>query len=117
MKIKTLVSVLGMALVLTACGGGTDESEENTGAPEEEPAQEENGGGDFDAQAAEESYQSSCIQCHGDNLEGMQGPALTGTDLSTDEIVDIIQNGQGSMPAVDLPDDEAENLAKWIQDQ
>lgn len=36
---------------------------------------------------------SSCISCHGDNLEGQVGPTLVGTGLSPEEIADIAVNG------------------------
>jgi menaquinol-cytochrome c reductase cytochrome b/c subunit len=37
--------------------------------------------------------QSSCISCHGDNLEGAVGPSLVGTGLSPEEIAEIAVNG------------------------
>ncbi|WP_422123409.1 c-type cytochrome [Planococcus sp. X10-3] len=36
---------------------------------------------------------SSCISCHGNNLEGAVGPSLVGTGLSPEEIADIAVNG------------------------
>ncbi len=46
-----------------------------------------------------EVAQGKCVSCHGGNLEGGGGPALAGTDLSHDELVEIIKNGtDGGMP-------------------
>ena len=36
---------------------------------------------------------AACISCHGDNLEGAVGPALTGTGLTAEEIAEIAVNG------------------------
>ena len=36
---------------------------------------------------------AACISCHGDNLEGAVGPALTNTGLSAEEIANIAVNG------------------------
>lgn len=112
---KKVLLALGTIVALTACGGGDEP------APEEAPAEEAAGGeeatGDFDATAARETYESSCIGCHGGNLEGGGGPGLTGTNLSAGDIETIIHSGKGSMPPQNVPDEEAENLAKWIEAQ
>ncbi|MEC1179956.1 cytochrome c [Metasolibacillus meyeri] len=41
----------------------------------------------------------SCIGCHGGDLTGGMGPDLHGIALSKEEIVEILTNGKGSMPA------------------
>ncbi|WP_332695401.1 c-type cytochrome [Halalkalibacter lacteus] len=104
---KKILLALGVVIALTACGGG----DEAAPAPAEEVT------GDFDATAARESYEASCIHCHGQNLQGGGGPGLVGGDLTADEILHVIQNGQKTMPAQNLPADEAENLAQWIEAQ
>ena len=104
---KTLLAVLfGATLVLGACGGG-DNANDNAG----------NGatGNDTASVDAEQLVQSSCISCHGGNLEGRSGPALdkVGGYLSEEEIHDVIVNGKGSMPPM-LKGAEAEAVAEWL---
>src|SRR5699024_325862 len=68
---------------------------------------EENGGEAVEEQEGEEStdpeevFSQNCASCHGEDLSGENGPDLTnvGSDLSRDEIHDVIMNGQGAMPA------------------
>jgi len=72
---------------------------------------------------------SSCVQCHSDDLRGMQGfaPALRGIgDVYTkDEIVDIMKNGKGNMAAgqwdasiqLGLTEEELDTMAEWLSIQ
>ncbi|NEU30218.1 cytochrome c [bacterium LRH843] len=125
MKKFLLALGLGAVVALTACGGGNEPAPAPTEQPAEEvPAEEapaetpeEGATAEFDATAAEDTYKKSCIGCHGGNLEGTVGPALKGTALSDAEIKNVILNGQGTMPAQNLPEADAENLAKWIKAQ
>ncbi len=57
-----------------------------------------------------------CIGCHGGNLEGASGPALTGTGLSPEEIAKIAVEGKGAMPANAFKgtDEELEQLTNFI---
>ncbi|QSS98453.1 c-type cytochrome [Pontibacillus sp. ALD_SL1] len=61
-------------------------------------------------------YSQNCASCHGDNLEGGNGPALIGVEYSADEIKDIAQNGIGGMPAniFQGSDEELDKLANFI---
>ncbi|MCM3761486.1 cytochrome c [Alkalihalobacillus oceani] len=60
--------------------------------------------------------EQSCIACHGGDLSGGAGPGLTSLEgaYTVEEIVDIIQNGQGSMPATGLNDVEADAVAQYL---
>src|SRR5690625_443584 len=105
---KWLMTVLfGTTLVLGACGGGGDDTSE--------PA-DENDGGTVENAAAEELYEQSCASCHGDDLSGEVGPELTtiGSDMSSDEILTVIEEGQGSMPPGLLSGDDAQEVADWL---
>ncbi|WP_026700724.1 c-type cytochrome [Salibacterium aidingense] len=107
---KTLVTLVGsLVLVLGACGGGGDDEAGDTGGGED--------GGSYDAQAAQESYDSNCLQCHGENLEGQSGPALADNDLSQEDVLSMIENGGNGMPPNIIEGDEAENVAAWVADQ
>ncbi|UTR14650.1 c-type cytochrome [Salipaludibacillus sp. LMS25] len=69
--------------------------------------------------AGYEIYQSqdSCIGCHGgDMLGGAAGPNIFESDYETEDVMEIIQNGIGDMPAdqFDGTDEELEILAAFI---
>ncbi|WP_088104260.1 c-type cytochrome [Halalkalibacter urbisdiaboli] len=117
---KKFLLTIGAVFALTACGGGNEPAPEE--APVEEAPAEETGGeeaaGDVDATAARATYEKSCIGCHGGNLEGGAGPALAGGELSADEIQTVIHKGQGAMPPqTNVSEEEAANLAKWLEIQ
>ena len=56
--------------------------------------------------------QQSCIGCHGGDLSGAgSNPDLTNLDLTHDEVVDVILNGQGAMPSMTDNEVEADAIA------
>ncbi|MGP6150697.1 c-type cytochrome [Priestia flexa] len=72
---------------------------------------------DTEADGYKIMQEQTCLTCHGENLQG--GPAasaLTGLDLSAEEIADIAKNGQGSMPAGIFKgsDEELKTLSEFI---
>jgi YVTN family beta-propeller protein len=71
------------------------------------------------AEAGEVLYKASCASCHGDNLEGKAGPALTtiGAQKSNKEILDRIQNGKGMMPGGLVNETDAKILATWLSEK
>lgn len=109
MKKKLLAAVFGAVLILGACGGGDDTSNETD---------EGTTGGDTVAVDAEAVVQASCISCHGGaELTGGMGPALNdiGARMSEDEIHDVIVNGQGGMPAGIIKDEaEVQAVSEWL---
>jgi cytochrome c551 len=100
MKTKLLTLLLGTSVILGACGGG------------EEPKEEAKGEASGDAETI---VQQSCIGCHGENLEGKNGPDLreVGAKYDKEEIKEILINGRGGMPGV-LQDADAEVVATWL---
>lgn len=61
-----------------------------------------------------------CINCHGDNLQGVTGPKLAniGSQLKEDEIKDILLNGKGTgMPGGLVQGAEADAMAKWLAEK
>ncbi|MGG5251984.1 cytochrome c551 [Neobacillus sp. SM06] len=102
MKRKLLAFAIGTALVtvLAACGGGTDTSQ-NGGAQAGDP---------------QKIVSQKCSTCHGGNLEGSVGPNLQkiGSKYSKDEILNIIKNGKGGMPAGVISGKDAEKVAEWL---
>ncbi|MEC2070487.1 cytochrome c550 [Alkalihalophilus marmarensis] len=66
--------------------------------------------------AGEELVQASCIGCHGGDLSGGAGPALTSLEgqYTQEEITDIVVNGIGSMPSVNDNEVEADAIAQYL---
>lgn len=103
---KWLVAVLlGTLLVLGACGGSSDNGDNNAG-------------GDSVA-AGETVYQKSCASCHGKDLSDGSAPDLSsiGSSKSADDILDIIENGQGGMPPGLASGDDAKDVADWLAEK
>ncbi|WP_349407856.1 cytochrome c550 [Pseudalkalibacillus sp. SCS-8] len=98
-----ITAVLGIAIMLVMSAVGVHEAKEKAA-----------GGGE--TKSGEEIVQQSCVSCHGQNLEGGVGPGLTdvGSKYKADEIVDIIQNGKGQMPAQGLSIEEAQKVAEYL---
>lgn len=114
MKKAWLALLFGSALVLGACGGddnATDEgsTDNNTGSDQVATADK-----------GKELVMKNCTTCHGSNLEGMGNtPGLNdvGSRLSEEEILDVIVNGRNAMPKGLLTGEEAEAAAAWLAQQ
>lgn len=61
-------------------------------------------------------YEDACKKCHGDNgALSMEGAAdLSKTNLSQEEIVQIILNGKGVMPKTQMQENQAKATAEYI---
>lgn len=76
-----------------------------------------------DAEAAQEIYSQSCLNCHGGNFEGgPAGPSLTnvGDQMERQAIVRRIQMGSpNGMPAFNnqLDEEQIKNLSVWLAEQ
>lgn len=99
MKKWLIMIVVGAIIALGACGGG----DENT-APNNN--NETNVSLD-----AEELIKNNCIDCHGGEVEKVPGSHL---DLA--ELKEVILEGSGGMPAIDVSDEEAEAIASYLMD-
>ncbi|MBY8909870.1 cytochrome c [Salinicoccus roseus] len=136
MKKFWLLMSFAMVLVLGACGGdsggdseeATDEAtteettmEESTEEETEESTEESDSADAGDSELAQEAFQqNNCVSCHGENLEGASGPALTdvGSRLSEDEIRTTIEEGGNGMPSGLVSDeDEMDALVQWLSTQ
>ncbi|MBD1381410.1 cytochrome c551 [Metabacillus arenae] len=108
MKTKFFALLLGTSIVLTACGGGEEESADNADKS-----------GEVASGEAEEIFQQNCISCHGQNLEGGVGPELAtvGGKYNHEEIEDIINNGKGQMQGGIIEQEQAKAVAKWLSEK
>jgi cytochrome c550 len=85
--------------------------------PLDEMAEEEEGNGEevaIDLTDAPDAL-AGCLSCHGNQLEGSVGPGLIDIDMSEDEIIDVLENGIGSMPAQEhLSGEEMDEIASYL---
>ncbi|MBE3593555.1 MAG: cytochrome c [Candidatus Carbobacillus altaicus] len=111
---KTLLSLIIGATVLTlaACGGGssTNDGSGTSGTTGTE------GTGNTSTVNAEQVFQANCASCHANNLSGGVGPNLQhiGSQLDEAQILSVIENGKGAMPAGLIKGDEAKAVAAWL---
>ncbi|MGE7692121.1 cytochrome c551 [Lysinibacillus sp. NPDC097214] len=101
MKKAMLTLAIGSAIFLAACGGGKTTNEgSKTATPD-----------------GETIAMKSCITCHGGELQGQgNAPKISdiGSRLTEKEILDVIENGKGSMPPGVVKGADAEAVAKWL---
>ncbi|MGP4080390.1 cytochrome c550 [Pseudalkalibacillus sp. R45] len=98
-----ITAVFGIAIMIVLSAVGVNEAKEKAAGGGEEVK-------------PEQIVQQTCTSCHGQNLEGGMGPALTdvGSKYKPEEIADIIQNGKGQMPAQSLSAEEAKAVAEFL---
>ncbi len=109
-----IIAIVGIFAVVIVSSIGVSQradiqnAEENGGETEEVTEEE--------ASDPEALFANSCASCHGGDLTGGAGPDLTtvGASLSAEEIQDIIENGQGTMPPGLLQGQEANEVAAWL---
>lgn len=116
MNKKLLAVIFGATLMLAACGGG-DEATDTADKTNETTDTTTDTGATTASVDAEKIVSAKCIACHGTNLEGQGNfPALTdvGSRLSEDEILSVIENGQGAMPGNLITGEDAQAVAEWL---
>ena len=105
MKKNWLMILMGtmLAIGLAACGGGNNA---------------DNNGGES-VSDAEQIAKKNCLSCHGDNLEGRNGPPLEniGSELTKEEILTVIEEGRPGMPGNLIKGDDAEKVAQWLSEK
>jgi len=73
------------------------------------------------AQDGAATYKSKCAGCHGADGQGKVGPALKGTSLSDDQIVDLLTKGNDAKKAPhkkavsSLSADDAKAVATYVK--
>lgn len=107
-----LIFAFGIGLIFFLSIHGVGEKKEIAeGGHEEDGTEEVVDAGDFDPEAV---AQGKCISCHGGDLKGGGGPALVGTDLTADEIKEVIANGKGIMPPNLVAEENLDAMAEYI---
>ncbi|MES1046392.1 cytochrome c [Heyndrickxia oleronia] len=106
-----LIGLLGIALVFFLSVKGLGDAKEI--------ANEKEGGGEEVATKFEpEAFaKSTCISCHGNNLEGATGPNLhgMGEKLGKDKLKDVLKNGTtGGMPGGLVKAENIDAMADWL---
>ena len=67
------------------------------------------------------TYKAKCAMCHGPNGEGKVGPALKGTALTADQIVDLLTKGNDAKkaphkkPIAGLEPDDVKAVADYVK--
>ncbi len=103
-----LIMAMGVGLIFFMSLYGVDQKKEI--ASEGEDASQDVA--DFDPASFADA---KCVSCHGGNLEGGGAPALAGTDLSADEMKEIIADGtDGGMPGGLVPAGDIDAMVDYI---
>lgn len=106
-----LIFAFGIGLIFFLSIHGVEKKKEIAEGHEEGGTEEVADGGDFDPEAV---AQGKCISCHGGDLKGGGGPSLVGTDLTADEIKEVIANGKGIMPPNLVAEENLDAMAEYI---
>lgn len=106
-----LIAFLGLGLMFLLSFVGLDNMEEI--------AKGDEAGDTAEPATPEDIYAQSCISCHGDQLQGVVGPALAniGSKYDAAHIEGVILNGQGTMPAGVVDAEKAKILAEWLAEK
>lgn len=105
-----LIMGLGIGVIFFMSLDGLDKKAEITAENAEDEETEDVA--DFDAASFADA---KCVSCHGGNLEGGSAPGLVGTDLSEDELEEIIRDGtDGGMPGGLVPEGDLDEMVDYI---
>lgn len=111
-----IFGAMGLLFVfgLSACGDKDDHGD--TGDTHDH-GHDGDGDGDGDATAGEAVFAASCEGCHGTSGEGASGPAMMDVvpHHSASDIVDVVMNGSGGMPAVVSDEHDAADVAAYCK--
>lgn len=103
--------------LLSACGGNNNADKNKTTTDKTNKTEEKAPA--TNTANAEATFQQTCAACHGGDLKSGSAPDLDkiGSKYSKDEILGIIHNGRGNMPAGLLKGDDAQAVATWLSEK
>lgn len=112
---KGLMAILfGLLFVLGACGGSDDQTVEDEAKEEvvdeevtEEESKEVEEGAVVDP---EELVKDHCASCHTGDFQLVAGES----EQSFEEMKEIILEGIGSMPAIEVTEEEADAISEYL---
>ncbi|KGX88903.1 cytochrome c550 [Pontibacillus litoralis] len=112
-----MIAVIGITMMIIVSFVALNQAEKAEEAKENGgEQQQEEGASSGDP---EEIFQQNCASCHGSDLSGGAGPPLkgVGSKLSEEDIANVIQNGQGTMPPGLISGEEKDSVSKWLSEQ
>ncbi|SEN95584.1 cytochrome c551/cytochrome c550 [Mesobacillus persicus] len=64
-------------------------------------------------------YEQACLACHGSNLQGAAGPAVTNmaSKFTAEEVKTLIMDGVGMMPGDTLTEEQADIVTEWLMEK
>jgi cytochrome c550 len=77
------------------------------------PTNPEEAANESEAVTIDQFVTQSCGSCHGADLKGGFGPSIVGLTLTKEEIIEILVNGQGTMPPGQAKGNE-EEVAEYL---
>lgn len=112
-----LIAAVGIFVAIIVFYVGVQQREDIRLAEENGGEAVEEDGGEVSTDP-EEIFANNCASCHGADLSGGVGPDLTkiGSELSQEDIKNVIDNGQGSMPPGLVQGEEEEAISKWLSE-
>ncbi|MEN0062238.1 MAG: cytochrome c [Myxococcota bacterium] len=99
----------GLAALLVVACTGDDPALESGDTGEEEK--------EVGVSIGAQVFAANCARCHGNNGEGGIGPKLAGRALIPFDVIGVVTNGQGTMPAFGnvLTIDEIDSVAFFVE--
>lgn len=101
-KLLVFVGIIGLIL-LVACGSGDNNNNNNATNDEAENNDV------VTTEEVEELVKGNCTNCHGGEIDSVPGDHLSVADLK-----EVILEGTGDMPAIDVTDEEAQMIAEYL---
>lgn len=117
---------IALLLSLAACDGGekiddtstTDTQADDTGTGGTDDSTGGTDSGTTGGLDGESLYISNCSSCHGaDAMGGNGGPPLDREVrmLNDSQLIQIMQNGEGRMPAIDVTTEEGQAIVDYLR--